>query len=350
MFFKEKTGVDFGHTPIDNIFLDLFMPMSNGVFVMVYLFAYRYACEPNPNVKLNNETIAKHLSIPLLDVLSAWDYWESKGIIVKHEKSHDQGDFDIEFVDLKRFYMERIKSDIQMTDSSKTLIAINENDDFSDMFKKLDMMFGRELTPKNRSDVLSMMEKYKCSTAITIKAFSYAIEKKNIRSIPYVASILQNWYDKGLTKEEDVDDDMEVYNRMYKYYKTVYKNLGLYKMEPTPQAKEFMDFWFNSFEFSLEIILKACSLTENLKDRAPLNLLSYMDSILKNWFDSGVKTIEDAEKEIESFRNSNQRLRSKKESSKKYDTKLHNFDQRISSYSDEDFEKLLFEKQKKEFE
>ena len=41
MFFKEVNEIDLGQTTIDNIFIDIFMPMANGLYVNVYLIGYR---------------------------------------------------------------------------------------------------------------------------------------------------------------------------------------------------------------------------------------------------------------------------------------------------------------------
>ena len=37
MFFKEVNEIDLGETTIANIFIDIFMPMANGLYVKVYL-------------------------------------------------------------------------------------------------------------------------------------------------------------------------------------------------------------------------------------------------------------------------------------------------------------------------
>ena len=64
MFFKEVNEIDLGQTTIDNIFIDIFMPMANGLYVNVYLLGYRYACDLSSSPKFNNTTIARNLNIP----------------------------------------------------------------------------------------------------------------------------------------------------------------------------------------------------------------------------------------------------------------------------------------------
>ena len=81
MFFKEVNEIDLGETTIANIFIDIFMPMANGLYVKVYLLGYRQACDPNSNPKFDNNSIAKNLNIPLSDVIDAWKFWQNKNII-----------------------------------------------------------------------------------------------------------------------------------------------------------------------------------------------------------------------------------------------------------------------------
>ena len=64
MFFKEVNEIDLGETTIANIFIDIFMPMANGLYVKVYLLGYRQACDPNSNPKFDNNSIAKNLNLP----------------------------------------------------------------------------------------------------------------------------------------------------------------------------------------------------------------------------------------------------------------------------------------------
>ena len=61
MFFKEVNEIDLGETTIANIFIDIFMPMANGLYVKVYLLGYRQACDPSSNPKFDNSSIAKNL-------------------------------------------------------------------------------------------------------------------------------------------------------------------------------------------------------------------------------------------------------------------------------------------------
>ncbi|HCO19405.1 MAG TPA: primosomal replication protein N, partial [Tissierellales bacterium] len=104
MGFKlETTDMDLGDTPIENIFLNDFMPMANGTYVKVYLLGYKYAHDRDASLELTNQTIARHLDVPLEDVLRAWDFWENKGIVEK--SGEDDVNYQIKFLSLKQLYI-----------------------------------------------------------------------------------------------------------------------------------------------------------------------------------------------------------------------------------------------------
>ncbi len=71
MFYKEVNDIDLGDTAIPNIFIDIFMPMADGLYVKVYLLGYRQACDKSANPNFDNISIAKNLDVPLSDVLDA---------------------------------------------------------------------------------------------------------------------------------------------------------------------------------------------------------------------------------------------------------------------------------------
>ena len=105
-FIKKTADFDLGDTPIENIFINDFMPMANGTYVKVYLLGYKYANDKDISLSVNHQTIAKHLAIPWSDVFDAWDFWEQKGIIQKNFIDlEDKTQYTVEFLSLKQLYI-----------------------------------------------------------------------------------------------------------------------------------------------------------------------------------------------------------------------------------------------------
>ena len=73
------------------------------------LLAYRQVCSSIPDPKFDNRSISRILEVPLSDVINAWKFWEKQNIVKMHKNdSPDDFDYSIEFLDLKRLYVENL--------------------------------------------------------------------------------------------------------------------------------------------------------------------------------------------------------------------------------------------------
>ncbi|SHJ96328.1 DnaD domain protein [Tepidibacter formicigenes] len=344
MFFKEINEIDLGETPIDNIFIDIFMPMANGTYVKVYLLAYKYALDASISNNITNQSLARNLNIPLSDVLSAWDFWEDKGIIKKHIKdTNEEWNYSIEFLNLKKLYIENILKTNDLKKSKTTpdeLIYVNQNPNIQKMFNYINEIISRPLVPNEKIQILDIIDKYNMSPDMIKSAYAYAKQKRGIKSIKYVEGIIRNWYDNKIYTLEDLENYFAKKSERFGLYKKVFKELGFYR-EPSMEERKIMDSWIDDFNLSIDLISHACSKSKNTSNPS----ISYINSILKNWYEKGFKTIQDIEKEIEE--------RKKKKTSKKstvtVKTKFHNFEQRTSNYTPEELERIILENQKKKF-
>jgi hypothetical protein len=161
-FILEEMQYELGDTPIDNIFINDYMPDADGTYVKVYLMGYKWAKERQ---SFNNETLAKNLKIPLTDVLNAWNYWESEGIVIKHE-TEDEYNYIVEFVNLKQYYMDKVYKHIhkaktnQYADNDK-LISAAKNPEIKTMMEEIEDMLGRPLKISEKQKIITWLNKYK---------------------------------------------------------------------------------------------------------------------------------------------------------------------------------------------
>lgn len=347
-FIKKTTEIDFGQTPIENIFINDFMPMADGTYVKVYLLGYKYASDRDENIILDNNTISKHLNIPLVDVLKAWEFWEKVGIIKKHTKdTSDDNDFIVEFLSLRQLYIDNnyeLKSTPKAQPPQSTqehncspddLMEANKIPEIKNMFYQIDQLMRRQLTVNERITVLEWIYNFNMDPDIIIKAFEYSIEKRNVKSIRYVGGIIRSWYDGGIINLEKLEDHLDNSDRKYIYYDKIFKALGFSFRQPSKAEKETMDIWIDKWDFSIDIILKAC---ENSKKTSNPSI-NYINSILLAWKNDGLKTPEEAEN-----RNQEKRTTGKKQNTrigKAKNNKFHNFKQRPIEYSDDQLKKML---------
>ncbi|WP_026895399.1 DnaD domain-containing protein [Clostridiisalibacter paucivorans] len=355
-FNMEITDIDLGDTSIENIFINDFMPMADGTYVKVYLLGYRYANDVELKDKVTNETIAKQLDIPLIDVLNAWDFWEDKKIIKKNiNNNKDKYNYSVEFVNLKQLYINNVikpsmnnensvvNSNSGYTCSSEDLIEAKSSSSYNKMFEEITYIIRRPLDPNECKKIIEWTINYNMSPDVIIGAYKYANEKKNKRNIFYIQGIIKNWFDEGITTIEAMEQYFANKDIDYLKYNKILNSIGLKGL--TNSQKKIIDKWFNDWNFSLDMILRACD--ETIKIREPN--LKYVDGILENWYKEGIKTLED----VENRNIITQNTTTKNSNTKKFNsrntikTKFHNFEQRTSKYSAKELEDMVRWKFKK---
>lgn len=353
-FKKQADLIDFGTTAIENIFINDFMPMANGTFVKVYLTGFKCAGEPESGLIWKNATIAKHLDLTLEDVLSAWDFWEKKGIVKKHAHSDLLGDYDIEFLSLRQLYIDNNFSQRQAESSTKPTMAdvidSTRNPELQEMFYQIDQLMRRQLQAKERQEILSWIYDFNRSPEMVIKAFYFSVEEKGVKNINYVRSVLTNWYDQALNTPESVDEHLSYDNKAYMSYRTVYKTLGYTNRTVSAGDKEIIDKWLNTFGLDLQFIVTV------LKDRSSRTSnvnMKYMDAAIVDLFNRGIRTISAFEAEQAAFeaQKSAAKATSNSGNSKPSDqrntqntgskNKFHNFQKSSTTYTEKELEQML---------
>ncbi len=287
-FTKEKIDFYLMDTQIENMFINEYMPLADGNYVKVYVFARMYADQSDA---MSNETIAKHLNLEVEDVLKAWNYWERQGVIKKHIKSEsNQFDYVVEFISLKQLFSAGNNKPSSPTDqqkkkkySAKDVEVAMRNNDVKQMFNEIQSISGRPFEGNEMFEILEWLDAYKMKPDLVAQAYSYCINKKNKNSFKYIASIVRSWHDSQIQTLEDLEQHVEKTDIQNSKYKRILKALGLNFRYPTEEERRIMDTWFDEWNFDLDAILEACKKTSGISNPN----INYINSVLKNWKEKG---------------------------------------------------------------
>lgn len=349
-FIIKSPRIDLGDTPIENIFINDFLPMANGTYVKVYLLGYKYAFDKDDSIQVSNEFIAKHLNMPLSDVLSAWDFWEKAGIIEKvFLNKENEFDYCVRFLNLKQLYIENNYKEIDIEEkmdikpyacSAEDLVDANQIPAINEMFNQIDYIMRRQLVPNEKQRILEWIYNYNMNPDIIVKAFFYGIEKKGIRKINYIGGIIRNWYDQGITNMEALQEHYRLSDEKHYRYERIMRYLGHGNRLASISEIRVIDKWFDEYGFTLDIVLKGC---DNSKKTANPSI-NYIDGILSSWYHKGIKTIEEIETKDGSPEERISRYNKTNRKSRPAKTKFHNFEQRTSGYSADELEEIARKK------
>lgn len=299
------------YTMLSNIFVDNFMEKARGEFIKVYILGLRFMSSGELGV--SSEIIASKLNLLETDVLNAWSYWAEEGII-KFKKLDNLGNYDVEFLD----FVEEVES------KSKVNIVEELSDNkVKDLLKSIEKLLGRILSPKEVSLYLSFMKDFNFSPEVIVLLVDYCISKGKNDS-RYIEKIGMNWNDNNIKSLEDAQTFIKFHEDKWINIRKVLKYLGIQSGEVMKPQEEMIEKWLLTYNFPLDVIFKSCDICFQRINKAEFK---YIDSILKNWYEAGIKSTEDVDsKNTSSF---------KKEGKSKY------ADYKQKEYDIKDIEKKL---------
>ncbi len=303
---KLKNKYQTNATLVSNDFIDCYMSKANGEFVKVYLFLLRHLNVPCPALTIS--MIADCLDHTERDVLRAFRYWESEGLL-SLEKDADGK--------ISGLALEQVCSD---TSCSQTSTISTEFSDSSASQEISDVSFEQTVeTPASKAIPLSsfkaqkelksllfIAEQYLGKTLSktdmdTITYFydtlempadliEYLIEscvENGHKSIHYIQKIALSWYDEGIRSVKQARLHSNTYN---KNCYTVLNAFGIKNRGAADTELNFIRKWTEDFGFTLDIIQEACNRTIMATHQPSFE---YADTILQNWQQAGVHTLSD---------------------------------------------------------
>lgn len=290
----EKLEMDFGDTPIENIFLNDYMPQADGNFVKVYLAGYQMAKQgPNEKAEMNHGDIARRLNILETDVLRAWDYWQEQGIVEKI-LTPDGDSYGIRFLNLKELYTKNIyTSKKEKKEEGTSFFQSLENPEIANLFSQAAYYMRRDIPYQKKMEIASWIEVYNMPPALIIEAFRYGTERKGKRSIPYVEGIVRNWADDNVRTKEALEENFRTRDEMYYRYSRLLQLMGLGHKGYIEEDVIRVEGWIRSWGFSMEMLEAAAKRTSQSKNPN----WNYMEKILASWKAKDIMKPEDLHKD-----------------------------------------------------
>lgn len=312
-----------GITPVSNVFIDEYMPQADGNFVKVYLSGL---LESLYGSAIHGDALSTKLGLLESDIIKAWEYWESKGL-VKITRSEDN--MTIEFVNPSPAAPGNGNIQASGSSYSPESMALRMNDaKLKAMHDTIQELLGRILSPKEISMYLSWIDDYGFSPEVVILLVEYC-KARNKMDFRYIEKVAMGWHDSKIVTVDDAQRYIAQHEEKYNNYRLVLDFLGLKENDMMKPQEELLDKWFNTWEFSLEMVLEACKIC-SLRINEPN--FNYIDGILSNWYKSGYKTLKDIKSQDSKKKTKNVKFKAPV-------TTFNSYDQR--TYDIEDLEKKL---------
>lgn len=359
-----------GYTSVSNIFISEYVPGANGEFVKVYLYLLHLMSLRSNNISIS--LLADTFNQTEADIMRALRYWDSLDVISLSFNGPGNGLSNIVLRDIKHTgqaanamadpiaaesasvnstssyqtdTVRAAKPDIKQTEviytaepskvsySKEQLNGFLANDNFSMLLFVIEQYMGRPLSTKETNSIVYFYDGLKLSTDLIEYLFEYCVEH-NKKSINYIEKVALSWASKNIhtiaeAKEETSNHTDYVYQIM--------KAFGLSNREPAQHEKAMIAKWADTYCFDTDMIIEACNRTIKAIHQPSFE---YADTILANWKNSNVSSLEDVKKADAAYAAGNNIKPKQTASSKPANNRFNNFQQRDKK-SDDWYNSLL---------
>ncbi|MBR1736409.1 MAG: DnaD domain protein [Firmicutes bacterium] len=311
-----------GFTPISNKFIDEYMPYANPAFVTVYILTLKNFMA---DVPIDTQFLAGKLGLLESDVINAWKYWQSKGIM-NVMKSGDSYEIGFENDISENVGEESKKKKISISDKpiydTETIAALSGNELVKSIFSYAEKIFSSHLTFNDMSVLAGLYDWLKLSPDVIFVLLKYCADKG--KKIRYVEKVAIDWAEKEITSVELAEEYINLFDGEYT---NILKSMGITNRQPTAKEKEIMNRWVMEYKMPMEIITEACE--RGVMNTGKANL-KYADKILVSWHEKNVKTLDDVKKLDEEYSEKEDKKKTVPEKQTK--SKFVNYEQRGYDY------------------
>ncbi len=303
-FSFESDNDNLGITPVENAFINLYMPQAHGDYVKVYLYGLKL-CFGQSAIPVDNSSLSQELHITEGDVRKAWAYWEAQGILSVTYGADGQAD--VQFFNIPALILngpKRAKRPAAKSAVPKGQLSMadwpaepapKDPDEarVADMYAKVQAMLGSE--PLSRSGTMTLagyVKEYHFDPEAVVALAEYTLTMITAKDTPfsqkqifhYMDAVAENWHRAGVVTFEDAERVKRESGDRQKRYYDVLKYLGIHR-GPMQWEKRTIDKWFDEYGDSIELVRAAM-------DRTHTPNLKYIDGILKRWHEQQITTLE----------------------------------------------------------
>ena len=256
----------------------------NGAFIKVYLYALYLA---SVNKSCNFDEIAKELGLLESEVILAFETLDKKGVL----------SFDGENV---TFYKasENNTTIIEKKDKNNIKEELLENKALAELCTLAEQTFGRVLSNNDLEILYWIYDDLKLPSEVILIIIEYCISKDKT-SMKYVQKVAITWKEQEINTLEKAIEFINKEEEKSSIFYRLRKTFGILDRPLGELEAQYLTKWHNEWNMSEDMIEYAYNLS-----LIRTNKLSYeyMDSIINNWYDNNISTVDEAKENSENFK------------------------------------------------
>ena len=278
-----KLNMDF--VPIPKDFIEHIMPSANASYVMVYLYIMLLA---STNKSADTNEIAKKLGLIESDVVNAIKYWNEKGIF------SGTGDTII----IKRSVDEEISPETTKKPVEEVSQIIDGNSALSDLCAIAQEILGKTLGNNDLETLYWFYDQLGFSPEVITMLLEYCVSM-NKRNMKYIEKVAITWHENNITTMDEAQSFIMGATKNDEFISSLRSLFGITDRNLSKTEKLYLKSWRDELGMSADMVGLAYEYCIMATSKLSF---PYINTILKRWAEQGIKTIPEAEKDHEQYK------------------------------------------------
>ncbi|MDR1466875.1 MAG: DnaD domain protein [Oscillospiraceae bacterium] len=277
--------------------VDKHIKLVGSAQIKVLLWMLRHAGN-----NFSKEDISRDLSMSVIDVSDAMNYWLETEIIFDKAKNRVELDLKSENntntkQDCSSQKIRRLMSRPQKPNSESVAKRIQEDDKIAFLMEEAQIILGRTISNGDSALLLMIHDNDGLPVSVITMLLQYAVSigKNNMK---YIEKMGISWGFEEIDTIEKADKKIRTLHSIKNAWKCVQGIIGVDRRSPTPKEEEATNRWINDWKLKEELIKEAYNRCVDAKGKY---ILGYMDTILKRWRTQGIDSLEKANLEKAEF-------------------------------------------------
>ncbi|MBE6756787.1 MAG: DnaD domain protein [Ruminococcaceae bacterium] len=273
--------------------VDKHIRLAGSVQLKVLLWMMRHSAEEK-----NMDEMSKDLGVSVADCSDALTFWSEMGLLVATDKTFAPEKVAEKVpepvVETKKQETKRILPEIEAIKPTAQQIAArgDESEEIRFLFNEAQMRLGKTIGHDGQAVLLMMHDSYGLPVEVIVTIIEYCVSVGKT-STSYIAKIGKDWGEReidSLEKADEVINELKASDEMWGEFRL---RTGVSTPRPTTAQMKYLNRWKNEYGFTMDMIFLAYEETANNIQKMSFQ---YMDRILKNWFENGLRTPADVAK------------------------------------------------------
>lgn len=283
---------------------DKHLKLAGAVQLKALLWLLRHAAE-----KPTSQDIAKALNIHHADACDAMQYWIESGIVCADGQAPEKQEVPFYAVKAAEKPAVTVEPNIITKPTAEQIARRTaESEEIRFMMNAAQEKLGRTIGYDSQATLLMICDSYGLPVEVLLMLIDYCVSI-NKSAIGYIAKAAKSWSEREIDSIEKADEQIRILRRCEGLWKKLCEMTGISTPRPTSAQSAYLRQWSNDMGFDIEMIYLAYEEMANHTDKISF---PYMNKVLANWHEAGIKTPEQLDESKRQTKESKKSVRKKK--------------------------------------